>query len=127
MSIELLSDETAVQIPEPVEGNFESARLVKVRAARRVYGKQYRAFGQAKTLRQWAEALGTYSSFLYIRLKKAREVEPSMPAETLLECVIRGVIDRSVRRALDPKTHEQWETHLGIPPGSTADGLTRWH
>lgn len=106
--------------------NFESARLVNV-LADRPRGRKYTAFGQTKTLRQWANVLGTYSAFLYNRLKKAREAEPSMPAETLLECVIRGVIDRTVDHDLDPKTHEQWEAHLGIPPGSTADGLTRWH
>lgn len=111
--------------PEP-EPDF-----VNVLAPRRPYRAEIAAFGLTKTLQQWAELIGVTCGQLYSRFKHIKIAsQPELPR---LEAILRHLVthctgERSpagdIYYVLYPggvrtvKTREEWEAHLGLPPGA---------
>ncbi|MBA4064867.1 MAG: hypothetical protein C0501_14370 [Isosphaera sp.] len=112
-------------IPEPAPD------FVNVLAPRRPYRAEITAFGLAKTLQQWAELIGVTYSHLYSRFRHIKIA--SQPETPRLEAILRHLITYStggrspagdIYYVLTPggvrmdRTREEWETHLGLPPGA---------
>lgn len=93
--------------------------------------RTYTAFGQTKTMMEWAKAFHISYSSLHNHLVRDENVKGIDPV-FLLEGIFRAHVQRNCLSAdnyqLGDKTQSlaAWEREIGIPPGSL-NGLVWWY